>query len=109
MQRDWLPLALIDGDIVLRGLKSYVAYEVVHCPARSSPVRIMRAETTHRLPGYRFGWGLPGSRCEASTADFIAAGPMDSGVVPRSACNGPVSVLVPVMNANAAAIRYTFR
>src|SRR5919112_2587681 len=33
MQRGWLPLALFAGDIVLLGLKSQVAYEVVHCPA----------------------------------------------------------------------------
>jgi hypothetical protein len=31
---------------------------------------------------------------------------MDSGVAPWSAYTGPVSVLVPVMSANATAIRY---
>ena len=86
-----------------------MAYEVAHCPARSLHVRLERDETTHLLPGYRFGWGLPWSSCEAFTADFIVAGPIDSGVVSWSDCNGPVSVLVPVMSANAAAIRYTFR
>ncbi len=87
-----------------------MAYEVVHCPARSFPARLKRAETTHRLPGYHFGWRLPWSRCEAFTADFIVVGPMDSGVVvPWSAYNAPVSVLVPVMSANATAIRYSYR
>ena len=83
-----------------------MAYEVVHCPARSFPIRLKRAETTYRLPGYRFSLGLPWSSSEAFTADFIVAEPMDSGVVSCSACNGPVVVLVPVMSANAAAIRF---
>ena len=86
-----------------------MAYEVVHCPARSFPIRLKRAETTYRQPGYRFSWGLPWSSCEAFTADFIVVGLMGSDVVPWSACNGPVSVLVHVMSTNAEAIRYTFR
>ena len=86
-----------------------MTFEVVHCPARSFPVGLERAETTHRPPGYGFGWGLLWSSCEAFTADFIVVGPMDSGVVPWSAYDAPVSVLVPVMSANVAALRYTFR
>src|SRR5215203_2910671 len=43
---------------------------------------------------------------QPSTADFIVVGPIGSGVGPWTACNGPVSELVHVMSANAAAIRY---
>ena len=86
-----------------------MAYEVVHCPAGPFPARLESAETTHRLPGYRFGWGLSWSSCEAFTAKFIVVGLMGSDVVPWSACNAAVSVLVPVMSTNAEAIRYTFR
>src|SRR5829696_8446573 len=66
--------------------------------------RERRYGEVRRIPLLR-GW-MNKDHHACLTADFIVVGPIGSGVGPWTACNGPVSELVHVMSANAAAIRY---
>ena len=54
IQRDWLPLALFDGHRTMDNLAGHLRVGALQHKARSFPIRSKRAETTYRLPGYRF-------------------------------------------------------
>jgi hypothetical protein len=85
IQRDWLPSALFAGHRTMDNLAGHLRFGPLQHKARSFPIRSKRAETTYRLPGYRFSFGLPWSSSEAFAADLIGAGPMDSAIVSWSA------------------------